>query len=293
VPYIERDAPLDQTVAPPIVTMPPRRTGSLERPDCRIHYEVTGSGPAIVFAHGLGGNHLSWWQQVAHFAPRFTCVTFSHRGFAPSSPLPEAPDPADYADDLAALVAHLGLTDVRLVAQSMGGWTCVEYALRRPAGLKAVVLGATTGTIDPHRVTEPERSRIAAWEQSSAQTRASFAEHGVHQAGGWRLAAEKPALHLLYRHIDDMNAGLDKETIRRRLWAGRVRAPEELAGIACPILMIANDEDSVIPPMAADGIARVVPGVEVAHIAKAGHSAYFEHAPVYNGLLEAFFAKLG
>lgn len=43
---------------PADVLPPPRRIGTLERPDCRIHYEVTGSGPAIVFAHGLGGNHL-------------------------------------------------------------------------------------------------------------------------------------------------------------------------------------------------------------------------------------------
>jgi 3-oxoadipate enol-lactonase len=48
---------------------PARRIGRLARPDCDIHYEVTGSGPAIVFAHGLGGNQMSWWQQVGHFAP--------------------------------------------------------------------------------------------------------------------------------------------------------------------------------------------------------------------------------
>ena len=40
----------------------------LRRKGAEIHYEVFGKGPAIVFAHGLGGNHLSWWQQVAHFA---------------------------------------------------------------------------------------------------------------------------------------------------------------------------------------------------------------------------------
>ena len=42
--------------------------GFLERPDCRIYYEVAGSGPFLVFAHGLGGNHLSWWQQVPYFS---------------------------------------------------------------------------------------------------------------------------------------------------------------------------------------------------------------------------------
>ena len=41
---------------------PARRAGVIARPDCRIAYEVTGQGPAIVFAHGLGGNLMSWWQ---------------------------------------------------------------------------------------------------------------------------------------------------------------------------------------------------------------------------------------
>ena len=81
---------------------PPRRAGWIERPDARIRYEITGEGPAIVFAHGLGGNLMSWWQQVAHFAPRYTCVAFSHRGFFPSTAPAEGPDPAAYAADLAA-----------------------------------------------------------------------------------------------------------------------------------------------------------------------------------------------
>src|SRR5262249_45302737 len=86
------------------LSSPPTKRGYLERPGCRLYYEVTGAGPAIMFAHGLGGNHLSWWQQVPHFAGRYTCVTFAHRGFAPSSEIPGGPDPADYAGDLAALI---------------------------------------------------------------------------------------------------------------------------------------------------------------------------------------------
>ena len=68
-----------------------KRSGRLSRGGAEIYYQVIGDGPAVIFAHGLGGNHLSWWQQVAHFASRYTCVVFSHRGFPPSSPVPGAP----------------------------------------------------------------------------------------------------------------------------------------------------------------------------------------------------------
>lgn len=274
------------------ITRIPRRTGALDRDGCRIHYEVTGEGPAVVFAHGLGGNQMSWWQQVAHFAPTHTCVTFAHRGFAPSSPIPDGPDPADFADDLAALVAHLGLHDVRLVAQSMGGWTAVEYALRRPPELRGVVLGATTGTIDPRLIREPERTALAAWEVTSREALTAMAAAGVHPAAGLRMATEQPALHLLYRHIDDLNAGLDKEALRAKLGACQVRAPAELAGIACPVLMIGNDEDAVIPPVAAEALAAAAPGVRAARVRNAGHSAYFERPAAYNGLIETFFRDI-
>ena len=133
-----------------------RIVGKLERPFGKLHYEVTGSGPALIFAHGLGGNQMSWWQQVAYFAPYYTCVAFAHRGFAPSDPVAGGPDAADYAGDLAALIEHLKFTDVRLVGQSMGGWTVLEYATTNPTRVKALVLSSTSGTID-RRSADPDR----------------------------------------------------------------------------------------------------------------------------------------
>lgn len=271
----------------------PRTLGTLERPDCTIHYEVTGSGPkAIVFAHGLGGNHLSWFQQVGHFAPHYTCVTFAHRGFAPSSAIPGGPDPKDYAADLAALVAHLRLTDIRIVAQSMGGWTTVEYALTSPPELKAIVLACTTGTIDPQQIDEPARARLAPWVQTEfAKVPALFAR-GIHPAAGERMAREQPAQHLLYRHIDDQNASLDKQALGAKLMAARTRPPQDLAKIACPILFIVGEEDVLIPNFVADAFARVVPKAKVAHITEAGHSAYFERPAKFNAIVNDFFGHI-
>jgi 3-oxoadipate enol-lactonase len=270
-------------------TAPRRKLGVLERPDCRIHYEETGEGPALIFAHGLGGNQLSWWQQVGHFASRYRCITFAHRGFAPSSAIEGGPNPADYGDDLAALIDHLKLDDVRIVAQSMGGWSAVEYALKRTGKLKALVLAATTGSLDPAKI-EAIKPRLTEWSKASDAARADLLRRNIHVAAGARMAEEQPALHLLYRHIDDMNAHLNKEAIRNRLWHSRTRAPEELAAAGCPVLFIAGDEDIVIPPFAGDAIAAIVPNARAVHIPDAGHSAYFERATVFNRLVEEFLA---
>ena len=271
--------------------LPARRAGILARPDCSLYYEVTGSGPALVFAHGLGGNHMSWWQQVAHFAPTHTCITFAARGFAPSSGLVGAPDPRDFAGDLAALIEHLGLRNVALVGQSMGGWGAMEYALSHAGSVRALVLAATTGTISPQRIGGPEQMRLSQWQADSARATAMLRQRGIHPAAGARIAREQPALHLLYQHIDDMNATLDKATLRERMTAQRTRVPTDLAAVGCPVLFISGDEDVVIPPFAADAIARAVPGIRVENVPDAGHSVYFERAGRFNAIVELFLAS--
>lgn len=137
--------------------------GYLKRPDCSIYYETAGSGPALVFAHGLGGNHLSWWQQAAHFAARYTCVVFDHRGFNPSSATPGSQAPDAFADDLAALIEELQLREVRLVAQSMGGWTCLDYALRVPSKVRALVMACTSGAVNPAGVAGFGQAEFEGW----------------------------------------------------------------------------------------------------------------------------------
>ena len=50
-----------------------------------LYYEDTGgNAPTLLFLHGAGGNHLSWWQQVPVFAEEYRCVTVDQRGFGQS-----------------------------------------------------------------------------------------------------------------------------------------------------------------------------------------------------------------
>jgi pimeloyl-ACP methyl ester carboxylesterase len=260
--------------------------GFLERPDCRLYYEVEGSGPHLVFAHGLGGNHLSWWQQVPHFAPRYTCVTFSHRGFAPSSAPPSGPDPTAYPGDLAALIDHLGASDVRIVAQSMGGWSALPYAFANPARVRALVLASTAGDLAWPRLPFPD-DRLTRWrEQSEATSRDLFAR-GLHPAAGERMAREQPAPHYLYRAIDAQSA-VDKVALRGRLMATLTRPVDELRSLAVPTLWLTGAEDCVVPPFVADALAPLMPNARVTSVPEAGHSVYFERADAFNRIVEEF-----
>jgi len=270
---------------------PPRRVGRLKRPFGNLYYEVTGSGPALLFAHGLGGNHLSWWQQVAHFAPRYTCVAFAHRGFAPSDPIPGGPDAADYAADLEALIDHLGFPDVRLVGQSMGGWTVLDYALVHPQSVKALVLSATSGTLDRRACDRSGGATYDAWLKDAEAKIADGLSKGIHPAMGAPAAERFPALHVLYRSIDEMAGALDKEKVRASLRRTARRTLADLKDFGVPTLMIAGGQDVVFPPFLASDIAASLPCGEAKLLPQAGHSPYFEEAATFNGLVEAFLAR--
>ena len=265
------------------------KRGYLDRPGCRLYYEVDGAGPMLVFAHGLGGNHLSWWQQVPNFRDRYTCVTFSHRGFAPSSAPPGGPDPADYAGDLAALLDHLGAPEVRIVAQSMGGWTALEYALAHPGRVRALVLASTAGTIARAPALFADPDQLPTWERKASAAATANQANNIHVAGGERLAREQPAAHFLYQEIDALS-GVDRLKLRKKLHDGLVRPADVLRTLNVPTLWLTGDEDIVYPPFLSDILAAMMPDARVAQVPRAGHSVYFERPGQFNRIVDEFLS---
>jgi 3-oxoadipate enol-lactonase len=258
----------------------------LERAGARIHYEVSGRGPALVFAHGMGGSHLSWWQQVPHFRDRYTCVVFAHRGFAPSTEAPGGPGPRAFVDDLAALVDHLGLGDVRLVAQSMGGWTCMGYALREPARVRALVMACTVGT-----VAHPEIDAAIA-EARARGVESALLARGITPALGERASVEQPAIHYLYQSIGALASGLDRDAVRAALMALRTTPPSALAALTMPVLCITGEEDIVMPSAAVAALSRLLPRARLARVPASGHSVYFERPDRFNRLVDELLREV-
>ncbi len=266
------------------------RSGFLKRPDCRIYYEVAGEGPAIVFAHGLGGNQMSWWQQMAHFAARHTCVVFAHRGFTPSSAVPGATAPDAYADDLAALIDELKLRDVRLVAQSMGGWTCMEYALRNPGTLRSLVMASTAGRLDVRQLQGPAKLEIEAWRAQLPRIMADLEARDIMAAYGERMAREQPAAAQLYRQISQLTSAAFKDEVRASIFKLHNQPPARLAGLKLPVLFLTGDEDCIFPAAAGPALAALAPKGRAQRVPKAGHSVYFERPAEFNRIVDEFHA---
>jgi len=97
--------------------------------DFRMYYEVHGSGPAVVFAHGAGGTHMSWWQQVPVLSQKYRCITIDHRTYGYSQDVKGGPGRRAFVQDLAACSIVWGFRRPRWWGSRWAARRC--WALRR------------------------------------------------------------------------------------------------------------------------------------------------------------------
>ena len=245
----------------------------------RLYYEDTGGqGPVVLFLHGAGGNHLSWWQQVPVFAEEYRCITVDQRGFGQSPDVAGGPGPTALATDALALLDHLGIAQAALVAQSMGGWAAVGAALRAPQRFWAIVLANTVGNL-----TNPE---IAALRQQLAAKNPPRPAVLAQAALGETFRKAQPVGAYLYAQINGLNTPLTAD-FREQL--GRLTTPvDRYAATRVPTMFLTSDEDGLIWPELSQKVHEHVPGSRFEHVSGAGHSTYFERPDVFNREVGAF-----
>jgi 3-oxoadipate enol-lactonase len=253
--------------------------------DAELHYEVHGvaraSAPAIAFVHGSGGNALSWWQQVPHFARRFRVLVFDHRGFGRSRCAPEALDPARFAADLAALLDAASIGRAALVCQSMGGWTGLPFALAHPERTAALVLAGTPGGV--------ATPQIAA---DAASVPQRIAERGfLGMALGRRFLARDPARAFLYEQIAALNPTATLPAILPKLGALRV-APSCAAALRVPTRVVVGTDDGFFSVEGLREVVDAIPGARLHVLPDVGHSAYFEEPEAFHAILDSFFEEI-
>jgi 3-oxoadipate enol-lactonase len=244
----------------------------------RLYYEDGGGdAPALLFLHGAGGNHLSWWQQVPAFAEEYRCITVDQRGFGQSSALAAA-GPGALATDAIALLDHLGVERAALVAQSMGGWAAAGAVVWAPGRFWAVVMANTVGNL-----TNPA---IAALRQQLAAASPPRPPVLWHAALGPTFRKAEPVRSFLYAEIAGTNPPLPA-AFREEM--GRLTTPvERYAAASVPTLFLTSDEDGLIWPELSEKVHRHVPGSDFVRVPGSGHSTYFERPDVFNREVGAF-----
>jgi len=265
--------------APP----PQRHSGFATAQDgTPIYYERMGSGDAVLFIHGLGGNHAVWFHQVPVFAARHTVITISQRGFAPSGGARQGHPLDVLVADAVAVLDTLDIDRAHVVGQSMGGWTALGLALHRPDRLRSVVLADSfAGIVDPvlaeHNRSMMDKARALADRPPPL---------GVHPALGADFSRRDPAEAYLYQTLTTFGSPAPG-AIAARL-GETVADPALLSANEVPALFVVGEHDLIFPPALVERAAGRLARSTVVIVPDSGHSPYYERPGRWNDIVLDF-----
>lgn len=247
----------------------------------RLYYEARGAGTAVLFAHGAGGNGLSWWQQVPAFRERYRAITFDHRAFGRSPDIEGGPGRRAFAEDARALLDHLGVGRMHVVAQSMGGRTAIGLLRLVPDRFASIVFSGTSGGCvdDRYRALKAEL-------EAAGVLRGPLLDRALAED----FAEREPQHAFLYRQLRALNPPRPRDFLAPdpRLRAYRGSTAARLAESGLPLLWIVGEHDRVVAPELIRISHELTPGSRFVEVAGAGHSAYFEQPDDWNRAVLAF-----
>jgi 3-oxoadipate enol-lactonase len=255
-----------------------------------VHYRLEGDGDEIiVLINGLADDLETWASQAGDFlAAGYRVLRFDNRGIGGSSKPGGPYSSRMLADDAKALVDHLGLTGFHLLGVSMGGMIAQEYALAYGPDLRSATFACT------YAAPGPFCSRMfAMWADLAPVLGVPFVMRDVtlwaftvpffEQRTG-ELAEFETGMRYLDQPVPAYLAQLaviqDHDTTAR------------LGQIATPALVLAGEEDILIPVALSRRLHEGIPGSEFA-TTPGGHACLWEHPASFNEAFLTFVKRHG
>ena len=246
-----------------------------------LNYQIDGPGDApetIVLINGLADDLESWGFQIPALVDAgFRILRFDNRGIGKS----DAPA-GDYssrmlADDAKALVDHLKITNFHLKGVSMGGMISEEYAIAYGSDLRSLTLACTYGKADAFC-----QNMFAMWADLAKATSVPFVMRDValwaftgpffedRPADAAEFAAAMAALPMsLDAYLSQLAVIQDHD------------ATDRLAQIKVPTLVLAGEEDILIPVRLSKKLQEAIPGAEWGTV-PGGHACLWESPDPFN-----------
>jgi pimeloyl-ACP methyl ester carboxylesterase len=250
---------------------------TITRDGIKLAYEDQGKGsPTLVFVHGWTGDRSLFAPQAGHFARRHRVVSVDLRGHG-ASDKPKGPYPvATYADDLASLIAELGLGEAVAVGHSMGGNVVLQLAAAHPASVAAIVMVDPAPFVFPPEFRGALTAMVAAIEAGNQAPRRQFiSDHLFLPTSDPKLKAQ--VLELLLAapaHV----AGSAMQGVLA------FDSPAAAARCKVPALHVAATTPLNPPHLMSQWLPGVVNGWTVG----AGHFCQLEAPEQVNAMIEAF-----
>ena len=250
----------------------------LDRDGVKIHYDVAGSGPALILTHGYSSTGEMWAGQIAPLSKHFTVITWDMRGHGRSD---YPADPAQYSEeatvaDMAALLDAVGAKDAIVGGLSLGGYMRLAFHRAHPERTRALLI------VDTGPGYRNDEAR-AGWNANAIKRAERYETEGLPNLS--RASAEVR----LARHRDA--SGL-AHAARGMLTQRDARVIESLPGVQVPAVVIVGADDT--PFLAAsDYMAAKIPGARKVVIENAGHSANIDQPATFNAALMSFLDDAG
>ncbi len=253
----------------------------------RIVYDRAGSGPTVVFLHGIGGNRSNWAEQLAGLGSDYTCVAWDAMGYGGSGDSKNGTTFEHFADELTVLLDDLDVNRVHLVGLSMGGLIAQSFYSRHPDRVATLTLAATSvgfGVLSEETRKEFIARRLEPLEKGMSP--AQIAESVV------EILAGRKATSATRERLRQSLAALRKDPymITVRAIVNTDFRPL-LSQISVPTFVVVGEDDRVIPPSESAYLAQRIPGARFSQLREAGHLCNIEAAEAFNTLLREFLDR--
>ena len=218
-----------------------------------IFYKDWGKGPPIVFSHGWPLSADDWDIQMMFFLNKgFRVIAHDRRGHGRSSQVADGHDMDHYADDLAALTAHLNLKNAVHIGHSAGGGEVIRYIARH--GQSRVAKAATLGAVPPlmlKTASNPGGLPKEVFDGIQAQTANNRAQFFRDLPEGPFYGFNRPGAKPVEGIIANwwrqgMMGGVKAHYDGIVAWS-QTDFTEDLKKITVPVLVMHGDDDQVVP----------------------------------------------
>lgn len=249
-----------------------------------LYYEAAGSGPGLLFVHGMCGSARTWHDQTERLRDQFRCVAYDRRGHT-RSPLGEVERRTVelHADDAAALIRALDLAPCLLVGSSGGARIALDVARRYPELLSGAVLSEP-----PALALDPEGA-VAFQHTLKPRIEAAVAAGGPRAAVDAFFTVVCPGL---WSAIDDSRRDLFRDNAPELF--GDLQMPQYAVGIdalkaiTVPSLIIRGDRSLPMFRQISGLLVEHIPGAELIDLAESGHVTYFEQPAAFAQAVSTF-----
>jgi 3-oxoadipate enol-lactonase len=247
-----------------------------------IGYTEEGVGEAtpLVFLHGVGSDKSVWQPQLEYLGRTRHAIAFDYPGYGDSDPAPEGTTRDDYAAAILSAMRALGIARAHVCGLSLGGVIAIALHHAAPDSCASLIL-ADTFAVHPDGRGIYDRSLAGSRDlPAMAEARVDF------------LLAQ-PADPQVRREVVETMARIDPAAYR--VGAGAVWLADQrdrARAIAVPTLVICGEDDKPTPPDLSRELAAMIPGAQLAMMARAGHLTNLEQPARFNALVDDFLQGL-